>query len=237
MLEVEGVRKEFGGLVAVDDVDFSIGDDEIVGLIGPNGAGKTTLFNIITGMLRPEAGSVRLHGVELVGREPHEICRQGIGRTFQQVRTFNESSVLDNVYNGAIFGRGKGVPEEEVYEYLDFVGIADKADTAAKHLTIADRKLVELARALAGDPDYLLLDEIISGLNPAESAEVSDCIQRARTEYGVSVFWVEHIMDIIMNAADRIIVLKSGAKIAEGEPEQVQNMQNVLEAYLGESYA
>lgn len=237
MLTASGVTKRFGGLTAVDKVDLSIDDSEIIGLIGPNGAGKTTLFNSIAGVYTPEEGSITFDGTELVGKAPHEIARQGITRTFQTARTFNESTVVDNVLAGAMFGKtDSGSLEEErenVWEYLEFIGLEDKANEDASSLTIAHRKQLELARALASEPKLILVDEIGSGLTPTELDELSRNLQRTRDEFGISVFWIEHVMDAIMNATDRIIVLNQGQKIAEGSPNQIQQNRQVAEAYLG----
>jgi len=237
MLTANGVTKRFGGLTAVDKVDLSIDDGEIIGLIGPNGAGKTTLFNSIAGVYTPEEGSITFDGTELVGKAPHEIARQGVTRTFQTARTFNESTVVDNVLAGAMFGKtDSGSLEEErenVWEYLEFIGLEDKANEDASSLTIAHRKQLELARALASEPKLILVDEIGSGLTPTELDELSRNLQRTRDEFGISVFWIEHVMDAIMNATDRIIVLNQGQKIAEGSPSQIQQNRQVADAYLG----
>jgi branched-chain amino acid transport system ATP-binding protein len=239
MLKVDDVTKNFGGLIAVDEVDFEVGDGEIVGLIGPNGAGKTTLFNTITGILDPEPGAViEFDGRNLVELEPHEIARHGVIRTFQIVRVFNEMSVLDNAAAGALFGSEESVSRAEAREIgretLEFIGLADKADLEAGSLPIAQKKQLELARALAADPKLVLLDEIASGLTPGEIEELTETIRRIRDERGVSVFWIEHIMDAIMGVADRIIVLNSGRKIAENTPKAIRNDADVVEAYLGE---
>jgi branched-chain amino acid transport system ATP-binding protein len=240
MLSVTDVRKSFGGLVAVDDVSFEIGEGEIVGLIGPNGAGKTTLFNSISGVYTPDEDSeVRFDGNDLTGAAPHVVARQGVVRTFQIVRVFGEMSVLENVAVGASFGRegerlGREAAEEAGRDALEFVGLADKADQRADSLTIAEQKQLELARALATEPRLVMLDEIASGLTPSEIGELSDLIRRIRDERGVSVFWIEHIMEAIMGTVDRIIVLDSGQKIAEGTPEEIRSNRRVTEAYLGD---
>ncbi|WP_049986059.1 ABC transporter ATP-binding protein [Halobellus rufus] len=238
MLEAANIRKKFGGLVAVDGVDLEIGNGEIVGLIGPNGAGKTTLFNTITGVLEPEQETeITFNGEDIVALGTHEIARAGLLRTFQIVRVFGEMSVFENAVAGALFGTEESISQEEAEdrarEALAFVGLEDKADMQAENLPIAQQKQLELARAVASEPDLVLLDEIASGLTPGEIEELSDTIRRLRDELGISVFWIEHIMDAIMGTADRIIVLKSGEKIAEGTPEEIRNDQVVTEAYLG----
>ena len=237
MLEAENVTKRFGGLVAVDDVSFSIDEGEIVGLIGPNGAGKTTLFNTVAGVYSPEGGQIRFNGEELVGRSPHTIARLGIMRTFQTARTFPELTVIENVLGGAVFGRdGSGSLEEErerCWEFLEFMGLEEMADDLASSLTIAHRKQLELARALAGEPELILVDEIGSGLTPTELDELSGNLSAVREKYNISVFWIEHVMDAIMSTTDRIIVLNQGAVIAKGTPHEIQNHPQVAEAYLG----
>ena len=237
MLEAENVTKRFGGLIAVDHASFTIEEGEIVGLIGPNGAGKTTLFNTVTGVYRPENGQIRFNGQDVVGMSPHAIARLGIMRTFQTARTFPELTVIENVLGGAIFGReDSGSLEEErerSREYLEFLGLEDKAEDLASSLTIAHRKQLELARALAGEPELILIDEIGSGLTPAEIDELSGNISAVREQFDVSVFWIEHVMDAIMSTTDRIIVLNQGEIIANGTPREIQNHPQVAEAYLG----
>ena len=239
MLKAANIRKEFGCLVAVDGVDLEIGEGEIVGLIGPNGAGKTTLFNTLTGVLDPEDGTeIRFNGEDLVALDTYEIARSGLLRTFQIVRVFDEMSVFENAVAGALFGNDSSVSQEEAEERardaLAFVGLDESAEMEAGNLPIAQQKQLELARTVASDPDLVLLDEIASGLTPGEISDLSETIRRLRDERGISVFWIEHIMDAIMGTADRIIVLKSGRKIAEGTPEAIRNNQAVTEAYLGE---
>lgn len=240
MLEVSDVRKEFGGLVAVDDVSFEIGEGQIVGLIGPNGAGKTTLFNCITGMFEPEPGSsVRFDGQNLVEMDAHEIAQSGLVRTFQIVRVFGEMSVLENALTGATFGTPENLSraeaEERALEALEFMELDDKKDLEAHALPLAQKKQLEVARALAGKPSFIMLDEIASGLTPSEVTELSDIIRRIRDELGISVFWIEHIMDAIMGTVDRILVLNSGKLIANGAPDVIRNDERVVEAYLGSS--
>lgn len=237
MLEVADVTKSFGGLVAVEDVDLRIDEGEIVGLIGPNGAGKTTLFNVISGLFAPDSGSVVFNGTDLLGLDRHEICRIGLVRTFQEVRSFNHLSVLDNVAAGAVFGRDEGMSrseaEEAAHEYLSFVGLEEYVDEQVLNLTIANRKQVELARGLATDPELLMIDEMGSGLNPTEIAELSRTIEAIRDELGVTVFWIEHVMEAIMNSTERVIVLYDGRVLTEGRPDEIKRDDRVIEAYLG----
>lgn len=239
-LEIVGVRKNFGGLRALKDVSFVVPRGEIVALIGPNGAGKTTLFNVISGMYHPDSGSIKLEGESIVGIKPHVICKIGIARTFQIVRSFPQMTSLENVMVGAMFGRMKELGFNEAYReartYLDFVGIGDKMNIQAANLTLPDRKRVELAKALASDPKIVLLDEVIAGLNPTEVDTAIELIRKIRDHLKISVFWVEHVMDAVIRLSDRVIVLNYGEKIAEGTPENIMNDQKVIDAYLGEKY-
>jgi branched-chain amino acid transport system ATP-binding protein len=237
MLEVAGLTKSFGGLVAVDEVEFSIESGELVGLIGPNGAGKTTLFNTVTGVLNADAGSVTFQDQDITGAKPSTISEHGIARTFQIVRTFDESTVMENVLTGAAFGSGQRSIDESrevARESISFVGLEDKADMETNQLTIADRKHVELARALACEPDLLMLDELGSGLTPQEIDELCATIEQIRSELEISVFWIEHIMEAIMDTTDRILVLNEGALIADGTPSEIQEDERVSRAYLGD---
>ena len=237
MLDVAGLTKTFGGLTAVDDVHFTIERGELVGLIGPNGAGKTTLFNTVTGVLKPDSGTVTFEGEEITNAKPSRINKHGIARTFQIVRTFDESTVLENVTTGAVFGasRSRSIVEsrDAAREYISFVGLDGKVDDGTSELTIADRKHVELARALACEPDLLMLDELGSGLTPREIDDLCGTIERIREELGVSVLWIEHIMDAIMDHTDRILVLNEGELIANGPPGEIQQDEAVSRAYLG----
>ena len=238
LLEGERVSKFFGGLAAVNNVDFRIEEQEILGLIGPNGAGKTTLFNVITGVYRPTSGRIRFRGEDITGLKPHVICDKGIGRTFQLVRPFLNMTALQNVMVGALFGRGgkdMASAEERAYELLEFMGLKGKENVLAKSLTLVERKRLEIARALAGEPELLLLDEVVAGLNPTETAETMALIKKIR-DLGITVFMVEHIMKAVMGISDRVMVLHHGEKIAEGTPEEVASDQRVIEAYLGEEY-
>lgn len=238
MLKICDARKEYGGLIAVDNVSFEINRNEIVGLIGPNGAGKTTLFNIITGIHNPDGhSSIEFKGRDIVSLGTHDIVHAGITRTFQLVRVFDGMTVLENTLAGALFGSLDVVSREsakaEAMDILEFLDLDEKADRRAAELTIAQQKQLELARALASDPDLILIDEIASGLTPPEIDEISGIIARIRDERQISVFWVEHVIDAIMNTVDRIIVLNSGTVIASGQPEEIRQNQRVIDAYLG----
>ena len=235
MLEVDGITRTYGGLTAVDDVGFAVEPGEIVGVIGPNGAGKTTLFNAVTGVDAPDSGSVRLHGEELVGARPNTVCRAGLARTFQSVRTFDESTVRENVFAGARFGGGhdEDAAARATTAALELVDLAGDADRHASDLPIAARKRVELARALATDPDVLLLDEIGSGLTPVEIDALTETIVRIRDDRGVAVVWIEHVTDALFDGADRVLVLDDGVLIAAGTPTEIRANDRVAEAYLG----
>ena len=237
ILEGHGVTKYFGGLAAVSHVDFHIDQGEIVGLIGPNGAGKTTLFNLISAALPLKSGEIRFKGQKLNGLKPHQICRMGIARTFQQTKIFADMPVLQNVLVGAFFGspnRMSGADAaREASQALEFVGLSEMRAVPAKDLTLANQKRVELARALATKPELLLLDELMAGLNPTETSEVMELVTRIR-DTGITVFVVEHVMKAIMGICERIMVLHNGEKIAEGTPQEITTNKTVIEVYLGE---
>lgn len=236
LLEGEGVSKNFGGLLAVSEVDFHVDEGEILGLIGPNGAGKTTLFNLISAALKPSAGKIRYKGRDVTGMPRHKICRLGVARTFQTVKIFGDLTALENVMVGSLFGTGAKLKasdaERKAEEALDFVGMLDMRDAVAGDLTLAQQKRLELARAVATDPELLLLDEIMAGLTPTEVSEAMADVVKLRSR-GITIVMIEHVMQAMMSISDRIVVLDHGRKIAEGTPQEVASNEQVIEVYLG----
>ncbi len=235
LLEVRGVSKHFGGLMAVAEVSFTLNEGEILGLIGPNGAGKTTLFNVVNGVYKADIGTITFSGKDITGCSPDQVVHLGLARTHQIVRPLGAMSVLANVTVGACFGReyqSMRAARVTALEVLERVGLASRANALASSLTLAGKKRLEIARALAAKPKLLLLDEVLAGLNPTEIALMIDLIRKIR-DGGISVFMIEHVMQAIMNLSDRIVVLNLGRKIAEAPPTEVVKNSDVVEAYLG----
>lgn len=237
ILEVKNIVKSFGGLMAVNNVSFSVRKGEIFGLIGPNGSGKTTIFNLITGFYPLTSGEIYFQERRIDGLPPHKICAFGVGRTFQIVKPLKRMTVLENVMVGALL-RISNVSKarSKALEVLDFCGLYHRRNMDARNLTIADRKRLEIARALATEPKLLLLDETAAGLNPKETEEAIDLILRIKSA-NITIVIIEHIMKVIMGICDRILAINFGKEIALGTPKEVANHPEVIKAYLGEAYA
>jgi branched-chain amino acid transport system ATP-binding protein len=242
VLEIEGLHKSFGGLAAVDGVGFRVREGEIVGLIGPNGAGKTTVMNLISGVLKPDLGSIRFLGQEISGLPSNRVCHMGICRTYQIPQPFYAMTALASVTVSVLNGKHRpnmslSDAAFEASYYLEFAGLFSKRDTLARDLNLYELRMLELARALATTPRLLLLDEAMAGLNPGEASRALDMIGSAQDQFGITILWIEHVMKVIMAAAQRIVVLQYGQKLMEGTPEAVMKDERVIEAYLGGRHA
>jgi len=237
LLEGHGLTKRFGGVLALDNVDITIEKGTIMGLIGPNGAGKTTLFNALSGTYPLTAGKILFKGKDITNRHADKICKLGIARTFQIPRPFPEMTCFENV-KVAIINRPEGVKgttvEAVADDILEFLGLSHRRETEAKHLNLIEKKRLEMARALATDPELLLLDEVLAGLNTQEIGEAITLIRRLRDERQITILWIEHVMGAIMKVAEKILVLDQGRKLMEGTPEEVVHDPKVIQAYLGE---
>jgi ABC-type branched-subunit amino acid transport system ATPase component len=241
LLAVDAVEKRFGGLPAVDGVTFGVDEGEILAVVGPNGAGKSTLLKTIGGLERPSAGTVTLAGERVDGLAPHRVRRRGIATVMQTPLTFGSMTTLENVVLGAMFGAGEGVVEEpeairRAQEALAFVGLDGRANQPVASLNLHQQRFLEMAKALAGRPRLLLVDEVMAGLNDAELAASVQVVRTARDTLGITVIWVEHVMQAVMRLAERVIVLNFGRMLAEGEPEAVMRHPEVIDAYLGEGH-
>ena len=241
LLAVDAVEKRFGGLPAVDGVTFGVDEGEILAVVGPNGAGKSTLLKTIGGLERPSAGTVTLAGERVDGLAPHRVRRRGIAMVMQAPLTFGSMTALENVLLGAMFGGGDGVVGEpeairRAQEALAFVGLEGRANQPVASLNLHQQRFQEMAKALAGRPRLLLVDEVMAGLNDAELAASVQIVRTARDILGITVIWVEHVMQAVMRLAERVIVLNFGRMLAEGEPEAVMRHPDVIDAYLGEGH-
>jgi branched-chain amino acid transport system ATP-binding protein len=231
ILRVKGLTRSFGGLVAVRNVSFSLGKGEVLGLIGPNGAGKTTVLNLITGFLKPNAGSIIFKGEDVTGSPPHVLIKKGMARTFQLISLFSNMSVMDNVAV-ALYGKRGIRSVEKAVEFLEVTGLVHRKDELAKNLSHGELKKLEIARALATEPELLLLDEPFAGLSLEEASELMELLKKLN-EGGLTMMIIEHVMRVIMRLSNRVVVLCNGEKIAEGKPSEIAKDKRVIEAYLG----
>jgi branched-chain amino acid transport system ATP-binding protein len=241
LLEVRNITKRFGGIVAVNNLSFDIKEGETVGFIGPNGAGKSTVVNLLSGYLDADNGQIEMNGVNISRMKPYQRAHMGLARTYQIPRPFPELTAIMSVATSALCGK-KRINQSfedalvEATHYLEFVGLFSKRNILARDLTFYELRMLELARALATTPTLLFIDEVMAGLNPGESSKAIRLIARAKEQFGVTIFWIEHVMAVLMEAADRIIAINHGEKLSEGTPDEVVNNEQVIEAYLGRGW-
>jgi branched-chain amino acid transport system ATP-binding protein len=241
LLKVDSITKRFGGLVAVSNLSFTVEKGEILGLIGPNGAGKTTFMNVLSGAFPADSGKIEFDGHDITNKRPHEICRLGISRTYQIPRPFPDLTTLLNVAVGVLCGKRRphmsfGDALLDASHCLEFVGLFGKRNILARDLSLYELRVLELARAIATTPKLILIDEVMAGLNPTESRRAIKLIRRTIEEYHVTLIWIEHVMKIIMETTDRVVVLHQGANLVSGSPREVANDPKVIESYLGRKY-
>jgi branched-chain amino acid transport system ATP-binding protein len=242
LLKLDHVTKRFGGLTAANNVSFGVDEGEIVGLIGPNGAGKTTIMNVISGLMKPDSGRIEFNGHDITGHAPHVVCHHGISRTYQIPRPFFNMTALMNVSVGAFCGKDRphmslGDASVDASHYLEMVGLFVKRNILARDLSLFELRALELARALATTPKFILIDEVMAGLNPTESKKAIKLIHQIVEEFHVTILWIEHVMNIIMEATKRVVVLHQAEVLTVGLPAEVVNNPQVIEAYLGEEIA
>ena len=241
LLEVRNITKRFGGIVAVNNLSFNINEGETVGFIGPNGAGKSTVVNLLSGYLDADNGQIEMNGVNISKMKPYQRAHMGLARTYQIPRPFPELTAIMSVATSALCGK-KRINQSfedalvEATHYLEFVGLFSKRNILARDLTFYELRMLELARALATTPKLLFIDEVMAGLNPGEATNAIKLITRAKEQFGITIFWIEHVMAVLMEAADRIIAINHGEKLSEGTPDEVVNNELVIEAYLGRGW-
>ena len=238
LMQVSNISKHFGGIVAVNNLSFEIHKGETVGFIGPNGAGKSTVVNVLSGYLSADSGTVEMDGVDITKMKPYQRTHLGLARTYQIPRPFPELTALMSVMTGVFRGKKRSNQSYEdaggeATHYLEFVGLFSRRNILARDLTFYELRMLELARALATTPRLLFIDEVMAGLNPGEAANAIDMIARAKEDFGLTIFWIEHVMAVLVKATDRIIAINYGEKLAEGSPDEVVNNDQVIEAYLG----